>query len=148
MNSVDHIPQTLASHIRLPEESPPRGLEEGRATQHGADMLKPDPRDTFYSSKSRLSFSLIDRLTVWLPVSLAVSVAMSHIVMLSFSLSSVPMINPFRLENVLPACLYSPTYVVKDFPIARYQGLQFVSQPFSHFSPSPPPWVEHLPLDM
>uniref|UniRef100_A0A8C4EDB9 Beta-1,4-N-acetylgalactosaminyltransferase n=1 Tax=Dicentrarchus labrax TaxID=13489 RepID=A0A8C4EDB9_DICLA len=73
MNSVDHIPQTLASHIRLPE--------------HGADMLKPDPRDTFYST---------------------------------------PMINPSRLENVLPACLYSPTYVVKDFPIARYQGLQFV----------------------
>lgn len=24
-------------------------------------------------------------------------------------------------------CAYSPTYVVKDFPIARYQGLQFVS---------------------
>ncbi|XP_072292129.1 N-acetyl-beta-glucosaminyl-glycoprotein 4-beta-N-acetylgalactosaminyltransferase 1 [Eucyclogobius newberryi] len=81
MNSVDHIPQTLASHIRLPEQSPPRG------PQHGADMLKPDPRDTFYS---------------------------------------IPMIDPARLENVLPACLYSPTYVVKDFPIARYQGLQFV----------------------
>uniref|UniRef100_A0A7N9AWJ5 Beta-1,4-N-acetylgalactosaminyltransferase n=1 Tax=Mastacembelus armatus TaxID=205130 RepID=A0A7N9AWJ5_9TELE len=77
MNSVDHIPQTLASHIRLPVES----------QQHGADMLKPDPRDTFYST---------------------------------------PMIDPSHLENVLPACLYSPTYVVKDFPIARYQGLQFV----------------------
>lgn len=37
------------------------------------------------------------------------------------------MIDPAHLENVLPACLYSPTYVVKDFPIARYQGLQFVS---------------------
>ncbi|XP_060892529.1 N-acetyl-beta-glucosaminyl-glycoprotein 4-beta-N-acetylgalactosaminyltransferase 1 [Labrus mixtus] len=87
MNSVDHIPQTLASHIRLPEESQPQGLEGGSITQHGADMLKPDPRDTFYST---------------------------------------PMIDPSRLENVLPACLYSPTYVVKDFPIARYQGLQFV----------------------
>uniref|UniRef100_A0A667X3X9 Beta-1,4-N-acetylgalactosaminyltransferase n=1 Tax=Myripristis murdjan TaxID=586833 RepID=A0A667X3X9_9TELE len=76
MNSVDHIPQTLASHIRLPAEPQPQ-----------ADMLKPDPRDTFYST---------------------------------------PMIDPARLENVLPACLYSPTYVVKDFPIARYQGLQFV----------------------
>lgn len=43
------------------------------------------------------------------------------------SFSSAPMIDPSRLENVLPACLYSPTYVVKDFPIARYQGLQFVS---------------------
>ncbi|XP_047189491.1 N-acetyl-beta-glucosaminyl-glycoprotein 4-beta-N-acetylgalactosaminyltransferase 1 isoform X2 [Scophthalmus maximus] len=87
MNGVDHIPQTLASHIRLPEASQPQGLEAGSSTQHGADMLKPDPRDTFYST---------------------------------------PMIDPARLENVLPACLYSPTYVVKDFPIARYQGLQFV----------------------
>uniref|UniRef100_A0A3B4AIT6 Hexosyltransferase n=1 Tax=Periophthalmus magnuspinnatus TaxID=409849 RepID=A0A3B4AIT6_9GOBI len=81
MNSVEHIPQTLASHIHLPEQSAPP------SSQHGADMLKPDPRDTFYS---------------------------------------IPMIDPARLENVLPACLYSPTYVVKDFPIARYQGLQFV----------------------
>ncbi|XP_071359644.1 N-acetyl-beta-glucosaminyl-glycoprotein 4-beta-N-acetylgalactosaminyltransferase 1 [Trachinotus anak] len=87
MNSVDHIPQTLASHIRLPEEFQPQGMEGGGIMQHGADMLKPDPRDTFYST---------------------------------------PMIDPSRLENVLPACLYSPTYVVKDFPIARYQGLQFV----------------------
>uniref|UniRef100_A0A671XSY8 Beta-1,4-N-acetylgalactosaminyltransferase n=1 Tax=Sparus aurata TaxID=8175 RepID=A0A671XSY8_SPAAU len=87
MNSVDHVPQTLASHIRLPEVSPPQSLEGGGSVQHGADMLKPDPRDTFYST---------------------------------------PMIDPSRLENVLPACLYSPTYVVKDFPIARYQGLQFV----------------------
>lgn len=51
MNSVDHIPQTLASHIRLPKEFQPQG-EGGSTTQHGADMLKPDPRDTFYSSKS------------------------------------------------------------------------------------------------
>lgn len=47
MNSVDHIPQTLASHIRLPEEGRGRSIP-----QHGADMLKPDPRDTFYRSKS------------------------------------------------------------------------------------------------
>ncbi|XP_028306164.1 N-acetyl-beta-glucosaminyl-glycoprotein 4-beta-N-acetylgalactosaminyltransferase 1 isoform X2 [Gouania willdenowi] len=87
MNAVDHIPQTLASHIRLPAEFQPRGLEGGRVLLHGADMLKPDPRDSFYS---------------------------------------IPLIDPSRLENVLPACLYSPTYVVKDFPIARYQGLQFV----------------------
>ncbi len=38
------------------------------------------------------------------------------------------MIDQSRLENVLPSCVYSPTYVVKDFPIARYQGLQFVSK--------------------
>lgn len=28
---------------------------------------------------------------------------------------------------MLEPCAYAPTYVVKDFPIARYQGLQFVS---------------------
>ncbi|KAF7702245.1 hypothetical protein HF521_001528 [Silurus meridionalis] len=80
MNSVEHVPQTLASHSRLP-------METRSSRQHGADMLKPDPRDTFFRT---------------------------------------PMIDPSRLENVLPPCLYSPTYVVKDFPIARYQGLQFV----------------------
>ncbi|XP_075423035.1 N-acetyl-beta-glucosaminyl-glycoprotein 4-beta-N-acetylgalactosaminyltransferase 1 isoform X2 [Ascaphus truei] len=37
-----------------------------------------------------------------------------------------PMIEESRVENVLVPCTYSPTYVVKDFPIARYQGLQFV----------------------
>lgn len=51
----------------------------------------------------------------------------SNIYFLRLLLPSAPMIDPSRLENVLPACLYSPTYVVKDFPIARYQGLQFVS---------------------
>ncbi|XP_073724993.1 N-acetyl-beta-glucosaminyl-glycoprotein 4-beta-N-acetylgalactosaminyltransferase 1 [Misgurnus anguillicaudatus] len=80
MNHVDHVPQTLASHSLLPSDIRTR-------SQHGADMLQPDPRDTFFN---------------------------------------IPMIEPARLENVLPSCLYSPTYVVKDFPIARYQGLQFV----------------------
>ncbi|XDV52601.1 hypothetical protein PO909_021316 [Leuciscus waleckii] len=80
MNHVDHIPQTLASHGPVPAETRTH-------SQHGADMLQPDPRDTFYN---------------------------------------IPMIEPAHLENILPPCLYSPTYVVKDFPIARYQGLQFV----------------------
>lgn len=52
MNTVDHVPQTLASHIRLTEESWPQGPEGGPVMQHGADMLRPDPRDTFYSSKA------------------------------------------------------------------------------------------------
>ncbi|KAM9493265.1 N-acetyl-beta-glucosaminyl-glycoprotein 4-beta-N-acetylgalactosaminyltransferase 1 [Clarias gariepinus] len=80
MNSVKHIPQTLASHIRTLQEV------HGSHT-HAADMLRPDPRDTFYK---------------------------------------IPMMAPSRLEKVLPSCVYSPTYVVRDFPIARYQGLQFV----------------------
>ncbi|KAM4721894.1 N-acetyl-beta-glucosaminyl-glycoprotein 4-beta-N-acetylgalactosaminyltransferase 1 [Rhinophrynus dorsalis] len=37
-----------------------------------------------------------------------------------------PMIELSKVENVLVPCAYNPTYVVKDFPIARYQGLQFV----------------------
>ncbi|XP_069480025.1 N-acetyl-beta-glucosaminyl-glycoprotein 4-beta-N-acetylgalactosaminyltransferase 1 isoform X2 [Ambystoma mexicanum] len=37
-----------------------------------------------------------------------------------------PLIDKSRVDNVLVPCAYTPTYVVKDFPIARYQGLQFV----------------------
>lgn len=52
MNSVDHIPQTLASHSRLPDHIQPQDLEGGSSTaHHGADMLKPDPRDNFFNSK-------------------------------------------------------------------------------------------------
>ena len=40
---------------------------------------------------------------------------------------TAPRVEPSSLENVLEPCAYAPTYVVKDFPIARYQGLQFVS---------------------
>ncbi|XP_065145299.1 N-acetyl-beta-glucosaminyl-glycoprotein 4-beta-N-acetylgalactosaminyltransferase 1 isoform X2 [Paramisgurnus dabryanus] len=80
MNRVKHIPQTLASHSLTLHV-------KHRTETQTADMLKPDPRDTFYK---------------------------------------IPMIHQSRLENVLPSCVYSPTYVVKDFPIARYQGLQFV----------------------
>ncbi|NXG76774.1 B4GN4 acetylgalactosaminyltransferase, partial [Baryphthengus martii] len=80
MNHVEHIPQTLASHSGS-------YLWEAQQEEHGADMLKSDPRDTFFLT---------------------------------------PAIEAFRVENVLVPCAYSPTYVVKDFPIARYQGLQFV----------------------
>ncbi|NWR41047.1 B4GN4 acetylgalactosaminyltransferase, partial [Regulus satrapa] len=80
MNHVEHIPQTLASHSGS-------HLWEAQQDEHGADMLKADPRDTFFLT---------------------------------------PAIEASRVENVLMPCAYSPTYVVKDFPIARYQGLQFV----------------------
>ncbi|NXI78770.1 B4GN4 acetylgalactosaminyltransferase, partial [Rhipidura dahli] len=80
MNHVEHIPQTLASHSGS-------HLWEAQQDEHGADMLRADPRDTFFLT---------------------------------------PAIEASRLENVLVPCAYSPTYVVKDFPIARYQGLQFV----------------------
>lgn len=42
---------------------------------------------------------------------------------------AAPRMEPSSLENVLEPCAYAPTYVLKDFPIARYQGLQFVSAP-------------------
>ncbi|NXP52960.1 B4GN4 acetylgalactosaminyltransferase, partial [Heliornis fulica] len=80
MNHVEHIPQTLASHSGS-------YLWEAQHDEHGADMLRADPRDTFFLT---------------------------------------PAIEASRVENVLVPCAYSPTYVVKDFPIARYQGLQFV----------------------
>lgn len=80
MNHVEHIPQSMASHSGS-------YLWEAQWDEHGADMLKSDPRDTFFLT---------------------------------------PAIEPSRVENVLVPCAYSPTYVVKDFPIARYQGLQFV----------------------
>ncbi|XP_072374992.1 N-acetyl-beta-glucosaminyl-glycoprotein 4-beta-N-acetylgalactosaminyltransferase 1-like isoform X1 [Scyliorhinus torazame] len=79
MNSVDHIPQTLASHAG--------GHKMAHRELHAADMLKPDPRDTFFLTTP---------------------------------------IDPSRVQHILPSCVYSPTYIVKDFPIARYQGLQFV----------------------
>lgn len=105
MNSVEHIPQTMASHARLPEDG-------GARTPHGADMLKPDPRDSFHSRQSAASAEVLSGRPV-----------LTERVLLP----SVPMIDRSRLDNVLPSCIYSPTYVVKDFPIARYQGLQFVS---------------------
>ncbi|XP_057586040.1 N-acetyl-beta-glucosaminyl-glycoprotein 4-beta-N-acetylgalactosaminyltransferase 1 [Hippopotamus amphibius kiboko] len=77
MDHVAHVPQSPASHVggQLLQDEP------------RADMLRPDPRDTFFLT---------------------------------------PRVEPSSLENVLEPCAYAPTYVVKDFPIARYQGLQFV----------------------
>ncbi|KAM6174053.1 N-acetyl-beta-glucosaminyl-glycoprotein 4-beta-N-acetylgalactosaminyltransferase 1 [Erethizon dorsatum] len=77
MDHVTHVPQSPASHVggHLPAEEP------------SADMLRPDPRDSFFLT---------------------------------------PRMEPSSLESVLEPCTYAPTYVLKDFPIARYQGLQFV----------------------
>ncbi|KAB5575211.1 hypothetical protein PHYPO_G00218240 [Pangasianodon hypophthalmus] len=41
MSDVSHIPQTAASHVALP-------LDKARAAHHGAEMLREDPRDTFF----------------------------------------------------------------------------------------------------
>uniref|UniRef100_A0A8C7Y8V0 Beta-1,4-N-acetylgalactosaminyltransferase n=1 Tax=Oryzias sinensis TaxID=183150 RepID=A0A8C7Y8V0_9TELE len=38
----------------------------------------------------------------------------------------VNLMNSEYLEGVLPDCSYKPSYIIKDFPLMRYQGLQFV----------------------
>ncbi|XP_051952876.1 LOW QUALITY PROTEIN: beta-1,4-N-acetylgalactosaminyltransferase 3-like [Xyrauchen texanus] len=42
------------------------------------------------------------------------------------SFHQVPLLDGTRLRGVLPDCLYNPSYIIKGYPLQRYQGLQFV----------------------
>uniref|UniRef100_A0A672PWA3 Beta-1,4-N-acetylgalactosaminyltransferase n=1 Tax=Sinocyclocheilus grahami TaxID=75366 RepID=A0A672PWA3_SINGR len=38
----------------------------------------------------------------------------------------LPLLDRARLQGVLPECIYNPSYIIKGYPLIRYQGLQFV----------------------
>ncbi|KAF4101136.1 beta-1,4-N-acetylgalactosaminyltransferase 3 [Onychostoma macrolepis] len=42
------------------------------------------------------------------------------------SFHQVPLLDRERLQGVLPDCIYNPSYIIKGYPLMRYQGLQFV----------------------
>ncbi|XP_050991762.1 beta-1,4-N-acetylgalactosaminyltransferase 3 [Labeo rohita] len=42
------------------------------------------------------------------------------------SFHQVPLLDRVRLQGVLPDCMYNPSYIIKGYPLMRYQGLQFV----------------------
>ncbi|GCC36235.1 hypothetical protein chiPu_0014727 [Chiloscyllium punctatum] len=42
------------------------------------------------------------------------------------SFFQLPLIDESHVHKVLPDCVYRPSYIIKGFPLLRYQGLQFV----------------------
>ncbi|XP_043072478.1 beta-1,4-N-acetylgalactosaminyltransferase 3 [Puntigrus tetrazona] len=42
------------------------------------------------------------------------------------SFHRLPLLDRTRLQGVLPDCIYNPSYIIKGYPLMRYQGLQFV----------------------
>lgn len=46
------------------------------------------------------------------------------------SFHQVPLLDRMRLHGVLPECSYNPSYIIKGYPLVRYQGLQFVHLSF------------------
>ncbi|KAG9352448.1 hypothetical protein JZ751_020862 [Albula glossodonta] len=128
MNSVDHIPQTLPSHSLSPREAQ-------AASQHGADMLKLDPRDTFYSRAPMIEPSHLENV---LP---SCSYAPTYVVYLSFVYpNDFTRLTHMEREN---KCFYreSPIYLEK-FGFYKYMKMDDEEDERSLFFPNVDDFLE------
>lgn len=110
LTDVAHIPQTAASHRQHPtkQQSPT------------ADVQREDPRDSLYHGERQFHIQQRMQLMHIIFPSGWLRVTWNH------CLSAVPLIDRSFLQGILPDCMYKPSYTIKDFPLQRYQGLQFV----------------------